>query len=883
MVPSIVAAMDLPPLFADWFATRGWSLRRHQAEMIAAGQAGRHALLVAPTGGGKTLAGFLPSLIELAERGPRPTFGPGSGVHTLYVSPLKALTTDVERNLMTPIREIGLNIHVESRTGDTKQSKKQRQREFPPDILLTTPEQLALFCAWDGARAYFADLKCIVLDEVHAIWSGKRGDLLNLALGRLQSFSPAMRRVALSATIDDPQLIADWLSPSPARGEGGSRRLTDGGYEDADDARPKVPPLATEFHPPSVSLREPPSPARGEGIIIVKGDPGAPPVVDVLVSEGHVPWAGHTGQHAIPEVYDAIKRSGMTLIFVNTRWQSEFVFQRLWEINDENLPIGLHHGSLAAEQRRKVEAAMARGDLRAVVCTSTLDLGIDWGDVDLVIQLAAPKGASRLVQRIGRANHRLDEPSRALMVPASRFEMLECQAAREAVAENAFDWEPHHIGTLDTLAQHVMGVACSEPFRMDDLYAEIIGCGPYAALTYEQFEEVVDFVATGGYALRTYDRFARIVRDREGLWKVRNAQTAQRHRMNVGAIVAAGTLNVRVASRRGGATKQLIGGRKVGEAEEWYFEQLTPGDTFIFAGQTWAFQGINGTDALVTHAQDKDPKIPSWGGSKFPMSTSLAVRVRDIIQDRDRWRVLPPDVQEWLELQEARSAIPRADSMLIETFARGSRHYMVAYPFEGGLAHNTLCMLLTRRLDRLGVGPLGFVCTDYSLAIWSIKPMDDLDFDALFQPDMLGDDLESWLEESFMMKRTFRNCALISGLIERRQPGAEKTGRQVTFSTDLIYDVLRRHQPDHLLLKTARADAASGLLDVARLGALLSRIAGHIELRALTRASPFSVPVLVQIGRERVGGDASDMILEGAAEDLIAEVMADAQPEPHAA
>lgn len=826
------APATLPPLFADWFASRGWAPRRHQLEMVEAGQAGRHALLVAPTGGGKTLAGFLPSLIDLAERGPKPATGPGSGVHTLYLSPLKALTTDVERNLMTPIREIGLNIHVETRTGDTKQSKRQRQRDFPPDILLTTPEQLALFCAWEGARSYFADLRCVVLDEVHAIWSGKRGDLLSLGLGRLQSFAPHMRRVGLSATIEDPDLIRGWLSPLP-------------GVED---------------------------------VTLVRGDPGAPAVIDVLISEGKVPWAGHTGQHAIPEVYAAIQRSTLALIFVNTRWQSEFVFQQLWAINDENLPIGLHHGSLAAEQRRKIEAAMARGDLRAVVCTSTLDLGIDWGDVDLVIQMAAPKGSSRLVQRIGRANHRLDEPSRALLVPASRFEMLECQAAREAVADNAFDWEPVHIGTLDTLAQHVMGVACSEPFDMQVLYDEITGCGPYRNLTWEQFEEVVDFVATGGYALRTYDRFARIVRTPNGRWKVRNQHIAQRHRMNVGAIVSAGTLNVRVASRRGGASRQLIGGRKVGEAEEWYFEQLTPGDTFQFAGQTWAFQGITGTDALVTHANDSDPKIPSWGGSKFPLSTSLADRVRTMIHDRDHWRVLPPDVQEWLELQETRSVIPDAESMLVETFPRGSRHFLVAYPFEGNLAHTTLCMLLTRRLDRMGVGPLGFVVTDYSLAIWSIKPMDTIDLDALFQPDMLGDDLEAWLEESFMMKRSFRNCALISGLIERRQPGAEKTGRQVTFSTDLIYDVLRRHQPDHLLLKTARADAASGLLDVARLGQMLTRIEGRIRHQPLNRASPFCVPVLVQIGRERVSGDAAEMILDESADLLIAEVMDDAEP-----
>ena len=846
------APATLPPLFADWFASRGWAPRRHQLEMIAAAEAGSHALLVAPTGGGKTLAGFLPSLIELAERGPKPATGPGSGVHTLYLSPLKALTTDVERNLMTPIREIGLNIHVESRTGDTKQSKRQRQRDFPPDILLTTPEQLALFCAWDGARSYFDDLKCVVLDEVHAIWSGKRGDLLSLGLGRLQKYAPAMRRVALSATVDDPEMIADWLRPGEVRSPEGWRKEA----SRPDDA--------------------------SSAVTIVKGDPGAPPVVDVLVSEGHVPWAGHTGQHAMPEVYDAIRRAGMSLIFVNTRWQAEFVFQRLWAINDDDLPIALHHGSLAAEQRRKVEAAMARGDLRAVVCTSTLDLGIDWGDVDLVIQLAAPKGASRLVQRIGRANHRLDEPSRALLVPASRFEMLECQAAREAVAENAFDWEPVHTGTLDTLAQHVMGCACSEPFAMDDLYTEITACGPYRGLTYEQFEEVVDLVATGGYALRTYERFARIVRTQDGKWKVRNAQTAQRHRMNVGAIVTAATLNVRVASRRG---QRLIGGRKVGEAEETYFEPMVPGDTFIFAGQVWAFQAIAGMDALVTPAQHSDPKIPSWGGSKFPMSRSLADRVRAMIEDRDHWRVLPPDVQEWLELQAEKSAIPDAETLLVETFPRGSRHFLVAYPFAGGLAHGTLCMLLTRRLDRLGVGPLGFVVTDYSLAIWSIKPMDGLDLDALFEPDMLGDDLESWLEESFMMKRSFRNCALISGLIEKRQPGNEKTGRQVTFSTDLIYDVLRRHQPDHLLLKTARADAAAGLLDVARLGQLLQRIQGRIRHVHLERPSPFCVPVLVQIGRERVGGgQAAEMILDASAygfdeADLIAEVMGDAPAE----
>jgi ATP-dependent Lhr-like helicase len=810
----------LPDRFSAWFADRGWAPRAHQLAMVEKARQGRHALLIAPTGGGKTLAGFLPSLVELSQRPPANT---ARGLHTLYISPLKALAVDVERNLMAPILQMGLPIVAESRTGDTGVSRRQRQRVKPPDILLTTPEQLALFCAWEGARAYFEDLSCVIIDEIHAIHASKRGDLLALDLARLQSFAPNLRRVGLSATVDDPDVIRRWLG---VRG--------------------------------------------GEDIDLVRGPGGAAPIVDMLLSEGRVPWAGHTAQHAMPEVYEAIKAARTALVFVNTRFQAEFAFQELWRINDDNLPIALHHGSLAAEQRRKVEAAMARGELRAVVCTSTLDLGIDWGDVDLVIQLASPKGASRMVQRIGRANHRLDEPSRALFVPANRFEMLECQAAREAIAENTLDGDPPRDGALDVLAQHVMGCACSEPFELTALYDEVTTAGPYRDLAWEDFEQVVDFVSTGGYALRTYDRFRRIVKTREGLWKVRDPATAQRHRLNVGAIVAAATLNVRIAIGRSARP-----GRKVGEVEEGYLEMLEPGDTFLFAGQVWKLVAITGMDVLVSPAVHKDPKMPSWGGSKFALSTFLASRVRRLMSDQDHWSVLPADVREWLELQRDRSQIPGPDEMLLETFPRGRRHFMVAYPFEGRLAHTTLAMLLTRRLERAGAAPLGFVCNDYSVAIWALKPLDELDFGQLFDQDMLGDDLEDWLAESSMMKRAFKSCAIIAGLIERRFPGQpQKSGRQITFSTDLIYDVLRRHQPDHLMLRCAREDAAAGLIDVARLGQMLARIRGKIRHAALDHLSPFSVPMLLEIGRERTPGDAADMILSEAEEDLIAEAVA---------
>jgi ATP-dependent Lhr-like helicase len=858
----------LPPRFQAWFEGRGWRPRPHQLAMVEKARQGRDALLIAPTGGGKTLAGFLPSLIELSER---PPANAPTGLHTLYISPLKALAVDVERNLNAPILEMGLPITAESRTGDTGLSRRQRQRVKPPEILLTTPEQLALLCAWEGARGLFEGVRCVILDEIHTLHASKRGDLLALDLARLSRLAPNLRRVGLSATVDDPEVIKRWMGrhgprdiilPSPLRGGSG------GGGASAADAK--------------VTPHTQPSPARGEGferptgeasVDLVTGPAGAASIVELLLSEGRVPWAGHTAQHAMAEVYAAIQRARTALVFVNTRFQAEFAFQELWRLNEDALPIALHHGSLAAEQRRKVEAAMARGELRAVVCTSTLDLGIDWGDVDLVIQLASPKGAARMVQRIGRANHRLDEPSRALFVPANRFEMLECQAAREAIAANHLDGAPPRDGALDVLAQHVMGCACSEPLDMLALYDEVRTAGPYCDLAWEDFEQVVDFVSTGGYALKTYDRFRRIVKTPNdqgggGLWKVRNLETAQRHRLNVGAIVSPAMLAVRIAGRRGAV------GRKVGEIEEGMLEMLDPGDTFVFAGQVWELVGITNLDVLVRPGGAKDPKMPSWGGSKFALSTFLAGRVRQLMTDQDHWRVLPADVREWLEAQRDRSLIPAAEEMLLETFPRGTRHFMVCYPFEGRLAHTTLAMLLTRRLERAGAAPLGFVCNDYALAVWALNPMDGLAFDALFDEDMLGDDLEAWLAESFMMKRAFKGCAIIAGLIERRFPGdKQKTGRQITFSTDLIYDVLRRHEPDHLLLRCARADAATGLIDVARLGGMLARIRGRIRHASLDHLSPFSVPILLEIGKERSPGQAGEILLREAEEDLIAEAL----------
>ncbi len=827
--------MALPERFAQWFEGRGWSPRRHQLEAVAAAQAGRSALVIAPTGGGKTLAGFLPSLVEIAAEidawDAKPSDRPHK-LHTLYISPLKALAVDVARNLQTPAQEMGLGVRAETRTGDTPPNRRQRQRAKPPDILLTTPEQLALLIASDHADAFFEDLRCVIVDEAHAIAPTKRGDLLALGMSVLRRWAPAHRRVGLSATVHDEQALARWI----------------GGGEAADGAV---------------------APAH-----IIHGDPGAPPRIDVLVSEERVPWKGHSGRHAYKEVYEAIKSARTALVFVNTRSQAEMTFQGLWSVNEDALPIALHHGSLAVEQRRKVEAAMTRGELRGVVCTSTLDLGVDWGDVDLVIQMGAPKGSSRLIQRIGRANHRLDEPSRALLVPSNRFEALECQAAQDAVSQMDLDGEPWRPGALDVLAQHVMGCACGEPFDAVALYNEIRTAAPYAELDWETFERIVDFVATGGYALRSYDRFKRIVRGTDGKWRASTPAMAQRHRMNVGAIVEAAYLDVRQITGRAGAPAASRMGRRIGQIEEWYIEHMTPGDTFIFAGALWRFVTVVETSVLVARAAEGEPKVPSWQGGKFPLSTFLAKRVRAMLYDPESWSELPRQVREWLEVQRRRSSIPKADEMLVETFPQNDKHYLVAYPFEGRLAHQTLGFLLTRRLERAGLKPMGFVANDYALSVWGLEDMSGADLDALFAEDMLGDDLDAWLAESVMMKRTFRTCALISGLIERRNPGAEKTGRQVTFSTDLIYDVLVKHQPDHILLEAAWQDAGSALLlDLRRLGDALKRVRGKVCHAALDRVSPLAVPVMLEIGRVSIHGDASEALLEESEAELIEAAM----------
>ncbi len=792
----------LPQRFGAWFSSRGWSPHDHQLALLGAAAAPA-ALLVAPTGGGKTLAGFLPSLVALADD-PRP------GLHTLYVSPLKALAADIRRNLETPVAEMGLTIRIDDRTGDTPSERRRRQRADPPHILLTTPESLALMLSYEDAGRTFAGLTRVVVDEIHALAESKRGDQLVLLLARLRRMLPGLTVVGLSATVDDPPALAAYLAPT------------------------------------------------GEAPLILHADPGPEPDIGFLATPEPPPWAGANGRYAARAVMDRIRAARTTLVFINTRALAELFFQALWAVNDEALPIAIHHGSLSREARDRVEQAMVRGELRAVVCTASLDLGIDWGDVDLVIQLGAPKNVKRLVQRIGRANHRYNTPSRALMVPANRFEVVECQAALEAVRAGDLDRSLAREAPLDLLCQHILATACAGPFAADALFAEVRTAQPYGALARADFDACLDFCATGGYALKAYDRWQRLVL-KDGLWQLRDPRAARAIRMNLGTIVGTDLVPVRT---RGGGTP-------LGEVEEAFAATLTPGDTFLIGGETVRFESMREMTLMVTRQPDRRPRIAVFAGQKMATSLELSRRVVEILADPARQRALPDHTRRWLALQSELSQLPQPGRLLAESFPRGDLHHLALYSFAGRNANQTLGLLVTRRMETAGLDPVGFVATDYAVLIWGLTAVTDVR--PLIAAADLREGLELWLADNAVMKRTFRNAAVIACLIERNFPGRRKTGRQATFSSDILYDTLRRYDPDHLLLRVTRQEAARGLVDFGRIEEMLAETGDRIDHVHAPHVTPLAAPLLLEVGSVPIAGRARERAMAEEAERLLAE------------
>lgn len=799
-----MSTFALPQKFQNWINKRNWGLHTHQIDVLTNSDR-KSQLLIAPTGSGKTLSGFLPTLIELD----RVNF---SGLHTVYVSPLKALAADIKRNLMIPIEEMGLNIKVEDRTGDTTAKTKRRQRIDPPQILLTTPESLALLISFPEANALFANLERIIIDEIHALVENKRGHQLLLAISRLQSISKNLRKLALSATVDHPQEIAGFISEN-------------------DNNCP-----------------------------IIFAEPGPDPNISMLQTTASPPWSGAGATYAVPDVLEQISKHKTTLIFHNTRAQAEIFFHNLWLNNQDNLPVAIHHGSLDLAQRKRVEAAITKGELRAVVCTGTLDLGIDWNEVDLVIQVGAPKNIKRLVQRIGRANHTYNTPSKAIIVPANKFEIVECQAALEAVRDKDLDGEPIASGSLDVLCQHILLVACSGKILPAKLFEEIKQIGAYKNLTHEEFKECMGFCIDGGYALKRYEQWHRLKLDHSGNLILRDPRIANKIRMNVGTIQDTETLKVR--------THRRSGGKPLGEIEEAFAASLTKGDTFLIGGNIVRFESLREMIVEVTHNANKQPKIATFMGTKFATSTKLSDRILDSFENQS-WKDLPADTVNWLNKQKEFSQLPVRNSLLIETFFRKSRHYLVVYGFAGRNANQTLGLILSKRLEELNLAPLGFVANDYATLIWGLEKVENPIQLFKFSEIELG--LDKWFSGNALMKRTFKAVASVSGLIDRNLPGLRKSGRQTTFSSDILYDTLVKYDPTHLLLKITKDEAMKGLIDFSRIEEMFKRVDDNIIHKNLPHVSPLAAPMLLEVGTIPIEGQARELLLKNEANSLMKE------------
>jgi ATP-dependent Lhr-like helicase len=799
-----MSTFALPQKFQNWINKRNWGLHTHQIDVLTNSDR-KSQLLIAPTGSGKTLSGFLPTLIELD----RVNF---SGLHTVYVSPLKALAADIKRNLMIPIEEMGLNIKVEDRTGDTTAKTKRRQRIDPPQILLTTPESLALLISFPEANALFANLERIIIDEIHALVENKRGHQLLLAISRLQSISKNLRKLALSATVDHPQEIAGFISEN-------------------DNNCP-----------------------------IIFAEPGPDPNISMLQTTASPPWSGAGATYAVPDVLEQISKHKTTLIFHNTRAQAEIFFHNLWLNNQDNLPVAIHHGSLDLAQRKRVEAAITKGELRAVVCTGTLDLGIDWNEVDLVIQVGAPKNIKRLVQRIGRANHTYNTPSKAIIVPANKFEIVECQAALEAVRDKDLDGEPIASGSLDVLCQHILLVACSGKILPAKLFEEIKQIGAYKNLTHEEFKECMGFCIDGGYALKRYEQWHRLKLDPSGNLILRDPRIANKIRMNVGTIQDTETLKVR--------THRRSGGKPLGEIEEAFAASLTKGDTFLIGGNIVRFESLREMIVEVTHNANKQPKIATFMGTKFATSTKLSDRILDSFENQS-WKDLPADTVNWLNKQKEFSQLPVRNSLLIETFFRKSRHYLVVYGFAGRNANQTLGLILSKKLEELNLAPLGFVANDYATLIWGLEKVENPIQLFKFSEIELG--LDKWFSGNALMKRTFKAVASVSGLIDRNLPGLRKSGRQTTFSSDILYDTLVKYDPTHLLLKITKDEAMKGLIDFSRIEEMFKRVDDNIIHKNLPHVSPLAAPMLLEVGTIPIEGQARELLLKNEANSLMKE------------
>ena len=804
------AVMEYPTALDPWFASRGWKPFAFQYEAWAAYLAGRSGLVHAPTGSGKTLSVFGGPLIERLNEGVTPAVAgkrmrnATEPFRVLWITPLRALANDTAQGLTRAAAELGLNWSVELRTSDSSQSARKKQRERLPTVLVTTPESLSVLLSYPDAGERLSGVKTVIVDEWHELLSTKRGVQTELGLARLRSLTPGVRTWGLSATLANLPQARDVLV-----GPGQDAALIHGSMTKEVDVESLIPDSIDRF-----------------------------------------PWGGHMGLRMLGPVIDAIEHAATSLVFLNTRAQAEVWYRSIIQKRPDWLTkTAVHHGSVDRKLRTEIEAMLRAGELKAVICTSSLDLGVDFSSVEQVIQIGSPKGIARLMQRAGRSGHKPGQKSVALCCPTHAFELIEFSAAREGIKNKDVEPRLPLDKPFDVLAQHLVTCAAGGGFVGQEMFDEVRRTFAYQSLTDVEFDWAMDFVVRGGATLRAYPRFMRVKLDEAGTrWVIADEKVARLHRLGIGTITSDGVLSV-----------QLMSGKRLGTIEEAYLGKLLPGDHFVFAGRSLELVTIRDMTARVRPATGHRGSVPSWNGGRFPLSTSLSDGVRRRLEQAangvlvdDEMRAIAPVLQ----LQNHWSSVPKVGELLVErTHTREGTHHFV-YAFLGRLVHEGLGGVLGYRIKNLRGLPVTATFNDYGIEL--LTPEDPQlgtnDWLAMLTPENLMRDLMLCLNAGELTKRQFRDVARVAGLILATSPGAPRSVRQLQASTELFYEVFKEFDPDNLLLKQAEREVMERQLEVGRLSDALAHLGKQsFKLVGTPRLTPLAFPIWAQrIGSQTV-------------------------------
>ena len=775
--PSAPSSKPITP--EDWFRARGWTPFKHQTEAWAAFRSGKEGLIHAPTGTGKTYAALFGPLAEEKQ---------APGLQVLWITPLRALANDLAFAIERPLSDLHTGWRVEVRTGDTPASKKLKQKANLPELLITTPESLALILTYEDVLPKLASLRAVVVDEWHELLSSKRGVLLELALARLRKLSPAARFWGVSATIGNLEQAAKVLT-----------HTNDGGRD----------------------------------AVLVESDIEKESEIASIIPRDieRFPRSGHLGLTLLEEVLRAADQSRTTLLFTNVRSQAEAWYTAILEARPGYQAV-LHHGSLDRKLREEAEAQVKSGRAKIAVATSSLDLGVDFPPVDLVIQVGSPKGIARLLQRLGRSGHVPGETSRMLCVPTNSFELFEYSAARRALSSRSVEARPPLLLSLDVLVQHIISSGLTG-FSEEELLREVRSTHAFSALSETQWSWCLEFAAMGGKALRAYGQFQRLALT-NGRYQVSSPQTAKLHRMSIGTIVSDTMVSVR-----------FLRGKTLGNVEESFVARLKPGDTFSFAGRLLTLVQLRDMKAFVRKADKATSNVPRWLGGRLPLSTHLADAVRREI-------TLEPDTPELraaapiLELQRKWSMVPTERDLLVETVRMKSSFHLFLFPFAGFKVHEGLAAVVGHRITKLLPVSVTAIVNDYGLQLILSRPLEVSEqlLRTVLEPEGLLDDILASLNATELGRRQFREIARIAGLVFQGYPGASKTAKQLQISSGLLYDVFTKYDPENLLLEQSRREVLEEQLDFVRLKECLESIRVKVfQLRELTRLTPFSFPL----------------------------------------